>query len=544
MKFGLRGRLVAVIAGLLAALTITLAVALISSQESAHREIATDLQAAAHGLQAHQETIIKGIRAQQADARKALTVKLDSLAGVLAALAPTPLLTFDSESLNRYCASIGADPDVLQVAVVDTARKPRSTWISPREVASEAASAEGASDRDDPGPPAVGTELAAVLQAIAAADRSLIVEHPVMMGDKVIGYAVVCASTAALAERERGLDRDFAKLSDDAAADYRASEVTLQERVRAVMTGSLVEILFIAGGALMLGIGAGLVVSGSMTRTVARILGDLGAGAAGTAQAADQIAGAAAQLSGGTSRSAAALAETSTGLAKMSALVRQTSDRAGSADGLAQRGVVAAGRGAKAMSDLAQAISVGKENSDKTAHIIRTIEDIAFQTNLLALNAAVEAARAGESGAGFAVVAVEVRNLARRTSEAARNTSTLIASSLASSSTSVALVNSAVAAVGELSDTSREVGRLMGDVLASTQEVVDGIAEISRALNELDHTTQENAAAAEHGATVGEQLSAQSQVLLASVRQLSQVILGRTDQDAADGSARPGHPPR
>jgi methyl-accepting chemotaxis protein len=510
MRLGLRGRLVAVITGLLAGLAVTLALALVSTQDGASREIAADLRASAQGLQAQQDTVIAGIRAKQADARQALTVKLDSLAGVLATLSPTPLLAFDGESLDHYCASIGDDPDVLQVAVVDAAHKPRSTWISPR------AAAAGAR----------GADLAAVLRTLAAADRSLVVERPVVVDGRTLGYAVVVASTAALAERERALDRDFLTLSGEVAAQYRSSETTLQASVHAVMRRSLIEVLAIAAAGLVAGIIASLLVSRQLTRTVAGVLGDLDAGAGSTALAADQIAGAAQHLAMGTNRSAAAIEETSAGLEDIAARVRQATALAGSADDLAQRGVVAAERGARAMNDLAQAIAAGKANADQTAQIIRTIEDIAFQTNLLALNAAVEAARAGDAGAGFAVVAAEVRNLARRTSDAARSTGVLIASSLASSTAGVALVDRAVGTVGELAGNSREVGRLMGEMRASAQQVAVGIGEIARALRDLDRTTQDNAAAAEHGATVGQELSAQSQVLLASVQRLSQVILG------------------
>jgi len=140
------------------------------------------------------------------------------------------------------------------------------------------------------------------------------------------------------------------------------------------------------------------------------------------------------------------------------------------------------------------------ESSKKIVDIIAVIDGIAFQTNILALNAAVEAARAGEQGRGFAVVAAEVRSLAQRSANAAKEIKTLIGSSVEKVEIGSTLVNQAGATMTEIVDSVKRVTDIMGEILSASQEQMSGIAQINDAIKEMDTVTQQNAALVEQAA--------------------------------------------
>ena len=183
---------------------------------------------------------------------------------------------------------------------------------------------------------------------------------------------------------------------------------------------------------------------------------------------------------------------------------------------------------AKPCSGMSQAINDIQKSSDETAKIIKVIDEIAFQTNLLALNAAVEAARAGEAGKGFAVVAEEVRNLAMRSAEAAKNTATMIEGSVKSANSGVEI-------------SSAEVGKVLGEIVTSNfqnggsgrgkfpppaPEQAQGIDQVNTAVSQMDKVTQQNAANAEESASASEELSAQAEQMKSVVVDLIKLVKG------------------
>jgi len=235
------------------------------------------------------------------------------------------------------------------------------------------------------------------------------------------------AANAVLAAAKNASSSNMAKTTT--AVDETSSSLSKASTI--MLTG--------LGLVILLGVGASIWIGRNIVRSLTRIVEEMGLCSEQTASASQQTATGAQALANGTSENAAALEETSASLEEMSSMVRQSAQSSNAANEVAAQANAAGERGRQAMEDLAQAIAGIKANADQTAKIVKTIDEIAFQTNLLALNAAVEAARAGDAGKGFAVVAEEVRNLAQRAGEAARNTAQLIEQSVKSAEQGVAL---------------------------------------------------------------------------------------------------------
>ncbi len=184
------------------------------------------------------------------------------------------------------------------------------------------------------------------------------------------------------------------------------------------------------------------------------------------------------------------------------------------------------------MGEMTNAIGEITKSSEETGKIIKTIDEIAFQTNLLALNAAVEAARAGEAGKGFAVVAEEVRNLAQRAAEAAKETSSLIEGTIRAVQNGNEITQSTREAFGENMEISQKVANLVQEISTASKEQSNGIEQVSKAVSEMDRVTQQNAANAEESASASEELNAQAAQMREQVNQLVALVknVSRSDR--------------
>ncbi len=224
-----------------------------------------------------------------------------------------------------------------------------------------------------------------------------------------------------------------------------------------------------------------------------------------------EISASTTDLSQRTEEQAASLEETTASMEEISSIVRQNSQNAQQASQSAAQTRDIADRSGAVVAKAIEAMARIEDSSHKVADIIGVIDEIARQSNLLALNAAVEAARAGEAGRGFAVVATEVRSLAQRSSQAAKDIATLIANSTGQVQEGVQLVNQAGAALGEITKSIKVVTDIVADIAASSAEQSTGIDEINKAMTQMDNVTQQNSALVEENAATAKMLEQQAQ---------------------------------
>src|SRR5690606_6489108 len=197
--------------------------------------------------------------------------------------------------------------------------------------------------------------------------------------------------------------------------------------------------------------------------------------------------------------------------------VRQNADNARQANQLAVSASTVAVQGGDVVAEVVETMKGINDSSKQIADIISVIDGIAFQTNILALNAAVEAARAGEQGRGFAVVAGEVRSLAGRSAEAAREIKGLITDSVQRVEQGAQLVDRAGTTMQEVVDSIRRVTAIVGEISAASREQSAGVGQVGEAITQMDHATQQNAALVEEMAAAAVSLNQQAQVLVQTV---------------------------
>ncbi|HEU20386.1 MAG TPA: methyl-accepting chemotaxis protein [Deltaproteobacteria bacterium] len=242
--------------------------------------------------------------------------------------------------------------------------------------------------------------------------------------------------------------------------------------------------------------------------------------------ASTQVSSSSQQLAEGAGEQASSIEETSSSLEELASMTRQNADNAQQADSLVREAREIVNEVNTKLDQMTVAIKDIDKNSSETQKIIKTIDEIAFQTNLLALNAAVEAARAGEAGAGFAVVAEEVRNLAQRSAEAAKNTNDLIGNTVKSVKEGARLCGETNDAFKKNAEVAGKTNELVSEIAAASQEQAQGIEQINNAISEMERVTQQNAANAEESAAASEEMNAQAEGLRSIVKELSDLVGG------------------
>jgi methyl-accepting chemotaxis protein len=301
-------------------------------------------------------------------------------------------------------------------------------------------------------------------------------------------------------------------------------------------------VLLVAGVAIAVGVGY---IVHSVHATLRGAATKLSAGAEMVVAAAGQMSSSSQSLSQSATEQAASLEETSASVEQLALMTRKNADATNEVVGHLREVDNRANESNQALSDMVSAMAGIQDSSRQVSKIIKTIDEIAFQTNILALNAAVEAARAGTAGMGFAVVADEVRSLAHRSAQAAQDTNELISQSISRAQSGTSSVERLTGSIASIMQSVSNVKRLADDVSVASRQQAAGIEQVSKAVIELEKSTQAIAGTAEEGAAASEELNSHSETVIGVVGQL-EVLVGSSSQDGPTSTPESGAsaPPR
>ncbi|HTX77141.1 MAG TPA: methyl-accepting chemotaxis protein [Terracidiphilus sp.] len=294
---------------------------------------------------------------------------------------------------------------------------------------------------------------------------------------------------------------------------------TVQISNRSVWLTALLSVV-----ALLVGIGLSWVMVRMLNRQLKRVASDLGENASQIFAAAAQVSSSSQSLARGASDQAASIEETSASGEEINSMARKNAGSCHSMSELVSEAQGLVSSANRKLEEMVVSMDTINESSAKISKIIKVIDEITFQTNILALNAAVEAARAGEAGAGFAVVAGEVRNLAQRSTQAAKDTASLIEESIAKSNEGKVKVAEVAGAISAVTADFDKIKVLVDEVDHGSQEQSRGLDHVAKAITQMEQLTQTTAAGAEESAAAAAELNAQSDSLKGVVLEMNQLI--------------------
>ncbi len=314
------------------------------------------------------------------------------------------------------------------------------------------------------------------------------------------------------------------------AAALRQAADKESQRVAQGSTATLERVIWSLAVGVLVVLVLSTILSSSITRGITRpinhLIGDLSDGAMQVDQAAGELSKAANELDSGARNNTASLQDVSSALDELSSMTELNTGNSLEANNLMIQVTGAVERADQSMARVIEAMKEISTSGSEIAKIIGTIDEIAFQTNLLALNAAVEAARAGEAGAGFAVVAEEVRNLATRSAEAAKNTADLIAATIGNIDSGSEMVSLTAQNFQTVETHAAKVAQLLTEVAQASREQSQGIGQINHSMQTMDEITRSNASAATESAKAADSLYSQAAGLLTAVDGLNGLVHG------------------
>jgi hypothetical protein len=477
----------------------------------------------------------------------------DSMALLLAKVAPAAILSNDFTALLSYSKAAVLCPGVVYALFLNTDGRPLTRYLKPDDAIIKKLLQAGQGEN----------RIAKVIDASRREGSVHVVESPIDVDGQNLGKVLLCMDMAPAAKRAAEMSARFSSLIEHnktavhTVLEREGSEVTRKfegllqslsseskasgDAVKQVISSSVAEvsdhtgklIAAMGGGSIVIVCLILFFVVSRAVKAVLRLCSDLHKGAEQVLSASVQVANASQTLAEGASEQAASIEETSSSLEEMSSTTNRNADHSAQADMHMKASSEVVTRANESMGQLTGSMQEISKASEETSNIIKTIDEIAFQTNLLALNAAVEAARAGEAGAGFAVVADEVRNLAMRAAEAAKNTATMIEETVKKVNEGSDLVSKTNKAFGKVAAGAAKVGQLVAGIATASNEQAQGIEQVNKAVAEMDLVVQQNAASAEESAAAAEEMNAQAELMKGIVGELM-ALLGGNSQSVSN----------
>jgi methyl-accepting chemotaxis protein len=350
-------------------------------------------------------------------------------------------------------------------------------------------------------------------------------------GDKAKAGAYMNATFLPEYRRYRVMLDSYVKWNQD-------NSVKAGDSVRSRVKAGTSIISITLGASVIMALFCAAIIIVKTNKILRAVIHDLDEGSHQLAAASAEVSSASNALAQGASEQAASLEETSSSLEEMSSMTANNADSAKKAKSLADDMRATADESSAHMREMQAAMDAIRESSSGISQIIKTIDEIAFQTNILALNAAVEAARAGVAGAGFAIVADEVRNLAQRSATSAKETSAKIEGAMRNSEHGVQISSKVASSLGSIVEKTRSMNSIVSEIATSTAEQNKGIAELSKAVSQMDQVTQTNASSAEETAAASEQLNANADSLKDTVGDLLTLVSKSVESAASAASHR------
>ena len=464
------------------------------------------------------DTVFSGTLAGQ-DAIDRLTTEIGAITGQLIAgntrVATTLRQANQNVKASLHLRLVAAQIDACIYQVLNTRTQPELATVRDEITTLLASAPELLGELPATAADSLRPQLATLTDAITAPTGILASREQLIRQETIF-------STARETTRQRGETTDDAltAASETLLTSAKTTLATTLDKASSVRTWVVALSLVV----LLVALGTGLLIPRAVVQPLRELLAQLGRISTDTVAAATQIANSSRALAEGSSRQAAALEHTSSALEQVASATRTNADNAQHAKTLSTNSRESATAGAAEVQAMTAAMQAIKTSSGNIAQIIRTIDEIAFQTNILALNAAVEAARAGEAGAGFAVVAEEVRSLAQRSASSARDTADKIADTQAKTQHGAELNARVAQRFLEIGEKTRQTDELIHGIATSSTEQSQGIAQVNTSVTEMDRVTQGNAATAEETASIASELEQQASELQKAVAALTRLV--------------------